>query len=55
MDGGESAKKLAGDVGEHGRAARGDAVLDDELGELRKEIVHAVEGIEIGPIVGELR
>jgi hypothetical protein len=53
LDGGESAEKLIGDVGENGGTAGGDAVLgleDDEPGE---EVVDAIEAVEVFGIFDE--
>jgi len=46
VDGGEGAEKQAADVRENGGAARGDAVLRQELVEVHEGMVDALRGLE---------
>ena len=54
IDGGEGAELEAGDVGEDGSAAGGDAVFDHEAGEGAEEVVHLAGGFEIEGIGAEM-
>ena len=51
----QSAQKQAADIGEHGCAARGDAVLGQEFIEMLQGIVDALSGLEAFEISDQLR
>jgi hypothetical protein len=53
FDGGKGAEFEAGDVGEDGGAAGGDAVLDQQGREFREEVVDMGGGAEVGGLVAE--
>lgn len=54
FDGGEGAEKQAGDIGDDGGAARGDAVLGEEDEELGEDLVDVGGGGKLAEIAGEV-
>ncbi len=54
VDCGEGAELEAGDVGEDGGAAGGDAIFDHEAGEGAEKVVHFAGGFEIEGIGAEV-